>query len=125
MKVTDHIRKHLLDTCGCIPVKKIAPLEELQQTEWSSEFEQLMRNRLIVGAIRYQRFNHPDKPNYNRIGAIERKLKAYIESGNTELLVDIANYCLLEFVFGSHPKKHFHAQDDVDHCRIGESHVVG
>ena len=120
MRVTDRIREHLLLQCGCIDAVKIAPLSELKLTEWSSEFEQLMRNRLIMGSIRYERFNHPDKPDYNRVGAIDRKFALYKKTGNTELLVDIANYCLLEFVFSTHPLKHFHATDDQDHCATKE-----
>jgi len=120
--VTNHIRQHLLIQCGGIELtydatRRIASLDELKETEWSPEFEQLMRNRLIIGSIRYERFNHPGKHDYDRIRAIERKLASYIWTGNTELLVDLANYCLLEFVFGNHPAKHFHATDDMDHCR--------
>jgi len=120
MRITDHIREHLLQQCGCIDAVKVAPLDELRLTEWSPEFEQLMRNRLIMGSIRYQRFNHPDKPKYVRLGAIQKKFNLYLDTGNTELLVDIANYCLLEFVFGEHPYKHFHATDDKDHCAVKE-----
>lgn len=110
------------DMCGLEPKRErhIPSLEELKKTEWCPEFEQLMRNRLIMGAIRYRTFAENAAGldnNYDRIGAAITRLQKYQQSGNDEYLVDVANFCVLEFRFGKHPKKHFHAKDD-------ESHVV-
>ncbi len=41
--------------------------------------------------------------------------KEYIETGNDELLVDVANLCMKEFAVGNHPKKHFNSVDDGEH----------
>jgi len=77
----------------------------MKQTEiksnWSKTFEKLMRNRMAVGYYRYGALNDPDKLEYNRILSIYRRLKAYEGSGNSELLVDIANLCMCEFEEGS------------------------
>ena len=116
--VTDHLRDGLLAKAGIAekPKAMMPSLEELQRTEWSPEFEKLMRNRLIMGAFRYERFG-PQKSNYpTATEAIRRTLK-YLESGNTEHLVDAANMLLIEFEFGKHPKKHFGAIDDGEHCQ--------
>ena len=110
--VTECIRQHLWDTLD----KKMPDLEILRQTEWSSAFEQCMRNRLIMGSFRYGRFCSRDKWTYDMLAGMEKKLAAYRESGNTENLVDIANYALLEFHHPSHPEAHFHAEDDHSHC---------
>lgn len=93
----------------------------LTKTEWSPQFEKLMRNRLIMGAMRYGKLKdkrkHPGK--WNLVGAIKSKIKLWHQTGNDEYLVDIANYCLLEFECGNHPQKHFHALDDHhDHCKL-------
>lgn len=76
-----------------------------------------MRRRLILGAYRYGAIGTSCKPQYNRVEACSRRLAAYQESGNLELLVDVANLCLLEFVEGKHPRRHFHATDDTEHVR--------
>ena len=69
----------------------------LQKTEWDSKFEQLMRNRLIMGSFRYGRLANNHKHNYDFISYATKKLELYKETGNLECLVDIANLMLLEF----------------------------
>lgn len=124
--VTAYIREHLLSRVGVVgPAPRLPALQELAATEWSSRFEQLMRNRLIMGAIRYGRFRDgaKTKATYDLVGAVRGKVELYAKTGNAEYLVDAANYCLLEFEFGTHPRRHFHARDDHDHCRKSEAGV--
>jgi hypothetical protein len=91
-------------------------IEELKKTEWSQRFEQLMRNRLVLGVFRgYGKLNAPGKPQWDRPGRIEKEISLYREDGNLERLVDIANMCLLEFEEGKHPKRHFKSSDDGIH----------
>ena len=89
--------------------------EKLRRSEWSSEFEVLMRNRLIIGALRYGLLGTEGKPHYDRVPNMIKRLNAYATTGNQEYLVDVANLCLLEFVEGQHPNKHWHPVDDGDH----------
>lgn len=91
---------------------------ELRESEWSNTFENLMRNRLVMGALRYGRIGASGKPKYNRPADCIARMKAYIETGNLEHLVDVANLCLLEFVEGDHPARHFSAADDGTHTTI-------
>ena len=117
----DHFLRNLwLWKCG-LPEnepQKMASLEELKTTEWSDDFEKLMRNRLIMGAIRYGRIGDKNKIQYEHIDSMIKRLNKYQESGNKEYLVDVANLCLLEFVECNHPKQHFHAIDDGEHVNI-------
>lgn len=111
MTVTEHIRQHALEHASeADPMR----YENLVDSEWSAEFEALMRNRLIMGALRYGLISDPAKvKNREPSGPnIRARLELYEATGNTEWLVDIANLALLEFVEGNHPLKHFHA-----HCR--------
>ncbi len=52
----DILRQRLLTQAGLVdrPAPKFT-LDELAASEWSPEFERLMRNRLIMGALRYGR----------------------------------------------------------------------
>ena len=112
--VTEHLRQRLLESVGVV-TSEHPDLVSLRDTEWSEEFEQLMRNRLIMGSFRYRLLGDPDKPKYNRVDSVRRRLDEYERSGNTEMLVDAANGCLLEFVEGTHPLKHFAPNDDREH----------
>jgi hypothetical protein len=79
---------------------------------WSKGFELHMRNRMTVGCYRYGNLNDPDKPEYNRIGSIEKRLKQYKKTHNKEYLIDIANLCMCEFEEGSGTMQ---ALEDVNH----------
>ena len=114
--VHDIIREHIFKSLGMLRQKKPS-LESLMKTEWSNTFEQLMRNRLIMGAIRYGLLKAPGKAKYNRIESIRDRLDLYEESDNAEHLVDIANLCLLEFEEPNHPNFHFEAADDAIHTK--------
>ena len=108
------LRQRLLQKAGLEPSQPPfsgLSLAQLYATEWDTRFEQLMRNRMVMGALRYGRLGAPGKPQYDRLASIEKRLRIYRETGNTELLVDAANLCLIEFAEGSHPQKHFRALD--------------
>ena len=106
------------------PVNKHFVSELQNEDTWySAEFVKLMKNRLFLGALRYGAFRQYTffrKPQYDLLKTIRRKLKFYEETGNTELLVDIANYALIEFVESRHPNKHFRAADDQGHAVLKE-----
>lgn len=87
---------------------RIPDLAKLRQTEWSADFERLMRNRLVMGAIRYGKIGASGKPRYDRIGRAIKELALFRQDGNTERLVDVANMMLLIFAEGEGT---FKAQD--------------
>lgn len=91
--------------------------DALAASEWSDEFERMMRNRLIMGALRYGLINEEGKPRYDRVGSMKRRLDLYSETGNLEHLVDVANLALMEFEEGRHPNAHFASLDDGHHTR--------
>jgi hypothetical protein len=94
-------------------------IDQLAKSEWSTKFEQLMRNRLIMGAIRYGVMGHGSipkgKPKYDRVASIKKRLQFYEDTGNAEWLVDIANMALLMFEERPHPNFHFDSVDDIYH----------
>ena len=113
--VTEHIRDHLLESLGVIDVESKPSLEELRQSEWSDPFEEYMRNRLIMGALRYGCINKSGKSKYRRIDSIRQRLDLYDQTGNQEHLVDIANLCLLEFEEPNHDNAHWDSADEHDY----------
>ncbi len=124
--VTQHIRDHLekqIRPSNKKPFKTDDPLSgthpdlnSLRQTEWIPEFEQYMRNRLVMGAIRYETFEEKMRQNkYDCLGYVKRKCSEYEESGNLECLVDAANLLMIEFGAPHHPNPHFTPGDDTSH----------
>lgn len=121
MKIFDYLRNRLLTRAGLVEtIKPVAgvTIDDLYNSEWDSEFEQLMRNRLVMGALRYGKMRVEDKPVYDRISSMHKRLNLYSQTGNKEFLVDVANLCLLEFVECHHPNAHFCADDVAEKVKV-------
>ena len=119
MTIFELMRNRLLIAAGVLRPKPNAhpSLSELKISEWSPDFEQKMRNRLIMGSFRYQTFaTKRNSYNYDTATEAIKRIERYQADGNTEHLVDAANMCLLEYEFGKHPTKHFKSVDDGEHA---------
>jgi len=101
-----------------IPKQVFVTLKDIEKAvnrKWSKRFIRLMRNRLEMGYLRYEITNKtPATKKYDFIGAIRTKLTLYEQTGNTEYLVDVGNYAMLEFKTPNHPNAHFFAGDAVE-----------
>lgn len=129
MTIHDDIRQHLFANTSTVHTEsgygkdvfpersRVTDLEKLRLSEWSPEFETLMRNRLLMGYFRYGPFNRKDDIDYDRVGSIYQRIKQYKQTGNKEFLVDIANLAMLEFCHSEHPLAHFEAIDDGIHVQ--------
>lgn len=117
--VHDVLRDRLLRRAGLeeFEVCEALDFEKLKQSEWSPQFEELMRNRLLMGALRYGLMHSKGKPDYDRLAGARKRLQQYEETGNLECLVDVANMALLEFEEGRHPNRHWDAING-DHCCV-------
>jgi hypothetical protein len=112
---TQHIRDHQEKQLRPDPRPR-PELDQLLQTEWVPEFEQYMRNRLVMGAMRYETVEEKLKGNkYACLGYVRRKLDDYESDGNLECLVDAANLLMIEFAAPHHPNPHFTPGDDTSH----------
>lgn len=86
-----------------LPPADDSEFELMKVTEWSPRFEQLMRNRLLMGRLRYGPMAYK-KANAHKYDCPEyavKKIRDYQQTGNQEFLVDAANMLLLEFELGS------------------------
>lgn len=144
--ITQHLRARLLARAG---VNNPTSYSALVKTEVCPAFEAAMcvasgvcsdtfvpymRNRLIMGAMRYGRLYDPFRPAELFKPCLPHMfslIRQYRECGNDEILVDLANTALIywlkvasnnrvvhiaawamrEYVGGTHPNKHWHAVD--------------
>jgi hypothetical protein len=113
---TDHIRRNIERRLGLD--RRVPDLDALKRSEWSSVFERYMRNRLVIGAMRYTLLNDPDAPKWDTIGSIIDRAQCYLQTGNQEHLVDIANLAMIEFCRPScHSAPHWSPADDGQHTK--------
>jgi len=112
--IHDILRTRLLIKAGLYEPPPPVNLLDRFKTEWSPRFEQYMRNRLVMGSIRYETFADKRRKAkvYNYVKEMKRRIAAYEQTGNSEFLVDIANMALLEFEFPYLPNAHFNNEND-------------
>lgn len=117
--VTDHLRQRMYDRLGI----------DTHEPKWKStdrmfaeiaekkavlnEMVKLAKDRLVMGSIRYGRNTNYKWDSIK--SKMEMKWKTYVETGNLEMLVDMLNYCAIEFKNKTHPQSHFEALDDEAH----------
>lgn len=87
--------------------------------EYSEKFDDLRRNRVETSFYKYG----PAKKNYatgniQAIPTLEKCIAKYKETGNTEYLVDGANYLMFEYMWPQHPEAHFRATDSGESAGI-------
>lgn len=87
--------------------------EQILKTEYSKRFDELRQNRMIVSYHKYG----PLKKNYEEyscldaIANLKKRLEKYEETGNTEFLVDVANFAMIEFMYPQKEGAFFEATD--------------
>lgn len=89
--------------------------------DWSPLFEELRKNRVQVSHHKYGsvRKNYKNG-NINALETMMRCVEKYNQTGNTEYLVDAANYLMFEFMYPQVPGAKFTATDD-----SGSAGIVG
>ena len=120
MTNTEFLRKRLLKDIPEPNKITFISFKDLERSQWCLKFLRLMKNRMIMGAFRYGTLDSQKASGkkYDNIASIQRRLKKYLQTGNDEFLIDAANECMIEYIVGEHPNKHFESVDDGGHATL-------
>lgn len=80
-------------------------------SEYSVQFLQGMVNRMAVSYHKYGKVSDAYPIHVDAIESLRKRLLKYKETGNTEWLMDVANFAMIEFMCPAHDDAHFEAQD--------------
>lgn len=85
---------------------------EILETEFSRPFIEGMKDRMLISFYKYGPIERgfPDK--VDAVGSLRDRLRMYASTGNTEYLMDVANFAMIEFMRPRHPAAHFKPTDD-------------
>lgn len=96
-------------------------LRAAPSTEFSTTFAQGMANRMAVSFFKYGPVAEAYPKKVDAIESLRTRLNLYlnggeikgvkIKPGNTEYLMDVANFAMIEFMHPKHPKAFFKATD--------------
>jgi hypothetical protein len=88
---------------------------ELKPTSPSSEFsKQFLQGMLDRMAVSYHKYGPVAEGYPERVDALESlrlRLEQYVETKNTEFLIDVANFCMIEFMHPRLPDAYFEPTD--------------
>lgn len=94
---------------------------DILATEWSYRFEHLQKSAMITSFHKYGKVTANHSKDNNHMPAIEnlkKRLERYLETGNTEFLVDVANFAMIEYMNPQHPNAHYKFTDTKDGCDL-------
>lgn len=88
-------------------------LNDVMETEFSEDFVEKMKNRMATSYFKYGEVknNYGIDGDKDAIASLEKRIEKYKETGNTEWLVDVGNFAMIEYMFPSHEDAHFKATD--------------
>ncbi len=95
-------------------------VEQILETEFSDEFIKNMKNRMLVSYYKYGPIKGGYPHRVDAIASLQLRLQKHQETGNTEYLIDAANFAMIEFMLPRHPSAHFQPPDsDGSPGRVG------
>lgn len=80
-------------------------------SEFSFPFVQGMADRMSTSFIKYGAVKDAYPEKVNALDSLMLRLKKYRETGNTEFLIDAANFAMIEFMCPALPNAHFAPTD--------------
>jgi hypothetical protein len=80
-------------------------------SEFSQPFVQGMADRMGVSFCKYGRVAEAYPSRVDAIASLRARLDRYEATGNTEWLMDVANFAMIEYMHPRHQKAHFRATD--------------
>lgn len=80
-------------------------------SEISSLFMQGMLDRMAVSFYKYGKVNDAYPIHVDAMDSLTARIRKYRETGNTEWLIDIANFAMIEFMYPAHDNAHYEATD--------------
>lgn len=80
-------------------------------TEFSESFVQGMADRMSVSYAKYGAVAEAYPSRVDAITSLEKRLEKYKQTGNTEWLMDVGNFAMIEFMRPRHPDAHYRPTD--------------
>jgi hypothetical protein len=83
-------------------------------SEFSQSFVQGMADRMAVSYSKYGAVAEAYPAKVDAIASLKMRLAFYMETGNTEYLMDVGNFAMIEFMHPRHPEAHYRPTDSAE-----------
>jgi hypothetical protein len=100
------------DNTGYVaPERSDETSQAILYTETSPRFHDLMNAAMLVSFYKYGHVGDGYPKRVNAIDSLKLRLAKYVETGNAEYLVDVANFAMIEFMYPANPDAFFRSTD--------------
>ncbi len=86
-------------------------MKYVPSTEWCPKFVEGMKQRMDLSYFKYGAVADAYPHKVNALESLRIRLDKYMDTGNTEFLMDAANFAMIEFMLPSHPDAHYKPTD--------------
>jgi hypothetical protein len=76
----------------------MSDVREVLKTEFSEDFVQGMRDRMVMSFYKYGAVAEAFPHKISAIASLTDRMRKYVSTGNTEFLIDAANFAMIEFM---------------------------
>jgi hypothetical protein len=90
---------------------QLKTVPNVPDSEFSEQFVQGMVDRMAVSYFKYGAVAEAYPGRVNALASLQLRLDKYARTGNTEYLMDAANFAMIEFMRPRHPEAHFEPTD--------------
>jgi hypothetical protein len=74
--------------------------KEILKTDYSEQFDEIRKNLVIQSHYKYGKASRNFASGYvDAVGCMKKCLSKFEETGNTEYLADLANYCMFRYMY--------------------------
>lgn len=80
-------------------------------SEWSEQFLNGMLARMGMSYFKYGKVTDAYPAKVDALASLRERLALYQQTGNTEWLMDVANFAMIEFMHPAHPNYHYSPTD--------------
>ncbi len=91
--------------------EKLVFSDKVPTSEFSIPFVQGMADRMGMSYFKYGLVSEAYPSKVDAIASLKKRLQKYEETGNTEWLMDVGNFAMIEYMYPKHAKAHFEPTD--------------
>lgn len=94
--------------------------EEIMRRDFSNEFVSKMKNAIELSHYKYGFASKTYPELAQAYKCLEQRFELYLKTHNTEYLVDVANFAMLEFMFPSFEDSKYKPTDSDKSCGLAD-----
>lgn len=85
--------------------------QEILKTEFDMGFVDKMQSAMALSFYKYGLLSAGVPEKTDSMKSLQKRLVKYMETGNVEWLVDVANFAMMEYMHPAHPRAHYRPTD--------------